>query len=86
MSLGLRRKERPIWRQVHKTKHAGNTGASNSNVGCTTMLCMLVPSSGGEKIQHRKVLVFPGEKQAHDSDLSRGNTGFQGRESQFRLP
>lgn len=57
---------------VCKTRHAGNTGASDSSAGCTTMLCMLVPCSGGEKTRHRKVLVFLGEKQAHDSDSSRG--------------
>ena len=86
MSLGLRRKEKPIWRQVRETKRAGNTGASNCNVGGTTVLRMLVPSSGREEIEQRKVLVFPGEKQARDSDSSRGNIGFQGRESQFHLP
>lgn len=48
------------------------------------MLCMLVPSSGGEKIEQSPCV--PGEKQAHDSDSSRGNIGFQGRESQFHLP
>lgn len=64
---------------VCKTRHAGNAGASNSNVGCTTTLCMLVPCSGGEKIQHRKVLVFLGEKQAHDSDSSRGKHRMPGQ-------
>ena len=63
---------------VCQTRHAGNPGASNSSAGCTTMLCLLVPCSGAEKIRHRKVLVFLGEKQAHDSDSSRGTQDARG--------